>query len=611
MYAAREDIREVLTLQIQPLSTATRYTVGCATSTVLPTLDEFSKDDSSLIIPTVPPYKSTRGDTEAIKGVYPSFVVAKQRTLVHLTTTIIGDNFYKMVGFTRKLCDPEHIVSPTYLQYQRSTVWVLFEMKDIGVLMMCYSGDGGETFWLQDSPDAVLDVTATSRHAITAVVPSWSVLGERTVFELHGRGGDVVGDGWSKKIGLSRNGCLNVVMDEYIQSEKNTIIFILQTFETFDICYSEDYGQYWTLQIAHHLGITGYATSLGASNAQLKYVKFIGADLDRPFHPDIQTYRGSIGHEVKDIQLQGEPFEPRSSIQILVDDEVVFFENGRKVPIHATHITDRTLIEARVTAPDRINQQSYFITIQRTATWDENAIQEIRPQQVISSFETLWTLYPLVHGDGDLVRIAFVIDDERSDCRLPQISLPVDMNSQVTGSVLWNYYGLGQFRVCYSTTGGKMWHKQKSPNAVIFVDGSRERMPWHLATFIWMLLCLLLRVYCVRLRVLSKNEEVKEMMLEKELAARGKVKFADKVTDKVIWMKDMMVIGSLWCFQKVIERCCGKESASASRKNEEDDGFYHGAMDYEKYKNIDVFAHSDSDSGHSLEEENSEEMRLR
>ena len=147
-----------------------------------------------------------------------------------------------------------------------------------------------------------------------------------------------------------------------------------------------------------------------------------------------------------------------------------------------------------------------------------------------------------------------------------------------------------------------MWFKQKSPDAVIFVDGSRERMPWHIATFVWMFLCLLLRLYCVRLKTLSKHEEVKAMILEKEIAARGKVSLANKVSDKVIMIKDMIVLAVLAVLQKAIVCVFGEKSESASRQSEDNvAGFWRGRLDREKYKNIDVFKHSESDSEHSLE----------
>ena len=132
------DKRHYITIRVNQLLMATRYVAQCATSPVslntirssrdhLPynhdnsfstEIDESetqAEDDSSEIVYVEPKFFSTRGNTEAMKSIYPSYVVLNERTKVHLETDILGDNYYKMIAFTHQdtECVRNSLISPT------------------------------------------------------------------------------------------------------------------------------------------------------------------------------------------------------------------------------------------------------------------------------------------------------------------------------------------------------------------------------------------------------------------------------------------------------------------------------------------------------------------
>eukprot|EP01084_Bolivina_argentea_P265162 449347_1 len=191
-------------------------------------------------------------------------------------------------------------------------------------------------------------------------------------------------------------------------------------------------------------------------------------------------------------------------MNVFINNNEIEFENNYKIPIHSNHIIDETLISFDIIAPNKINKQTYFIIIKRESNWNDNIIENILPRNVLSNIDTIWTLYPPINGDNNLIRIGFILDNKYSDCRLPQISIPIDKYSQTKGNLIWNYYGIATYRICYSIDGGKMWSKQISHNAIIMVDGSYLRTPWHIATIIWVLFCLFCQYYCAKLRKLNK-----------------------------------------------------------------------------------------------------------
>ena len=538
-YQPKENKRHTVTIKVHGLEMASRYVAQCATSPVsvedinqardhLPDSDSDSnsdslssqnsetkaEDDSSEIVFSDPKYFSTRGNTEAIKSIYPSFVVANERTLIHLETSIKGDNYYKMIGFTWKdtPCESKTMISPTYLLWQRSQAYVLFDMKHhIGTLLVCFSGDGGGTWWLQDHKDAVIDVSAVSRHAVHGIIPTWSVIGVPTKFELKGSNMDLItGDGYSKKIALSLDACKSFVMEEYIEAATNHVSFTLQTYDQFDICFTTDQGKHFTLQITDHLHIRGYETERGPSNAQLRLMELENIQLNRPFYPDIIHYFGALHHIYTDITIHVETYEPSSIVQLFIDgirdenfgndpNSMFAQTTDQRVPINPKHIKQTTKIELKVTAPDDITTQSYIIEIKRLPDWNEHRIQSIKPNYVYSGAPVIWTVYPVIYGDNVRTRVGFVLNDPRADCRRPVRSLAIDANGQVQGSLEWNYLEPADFRLCYTVDGGQMWHKQLAQTALVRVDGTWVRTPWHIATGVVVILCIFGQYYCRRL----------------------------------------------------------------------------------------------------------------
>ena len=114
-----------------------------------------------------------------------------------------------------------------------------------------------------------------------------------------------------------------------------------------------------------------------------------------------------------------------------------------------------------------------------------------------SDVETIWTLSPLIIGDAKHQRIAFVASPNQ-DCRKPQAVFVIDVYGQFRGKLKWIHPSKGVFRMCYSTDGGKSWQMQSSADSVVFVDGSFARIPWHIATVIWLLVFIIIQAYCVK-----------------------------------------------------------------------------------------------------------------
>ena len=502
IYSPRLNERHDVDIHIYGLDMATRYTGYCATSP-LPESETIS-DYSSKLITIEPTWKSTRGNNEAIKGLYPQNIIVNERTLIHFdTANIYGDNFNKIIGFTATNCDSiDNIISPTYLQFGLKTAYVLFNLDHIGYLLICYSGDGGETWWLQDNKltlnDIIVDVTATSRYSITNIIPKWATIGLNTQYKLKSYAINIIGDGWSKKVGLSLDGCNTVILNEYIQTDTNIIYFVLQNFQTYDVCYSNDYGQHWTLQITRHLNIVGYATELGPSNAKIKVLKLQNGILLRPFHPDILKYDAILPHVYNEIKIEYEMFEISSELQFYVNNKPRILEPGQYIPITAIHISPETILSFKTVSPNGIIKQEYIITLKRSAEWGQNIIKYVEPNNLLSEKNTILTFYPLIHGDNPLVRASFVpIND---DCTNPKASIPIDYNSQSNVTLSWNYFGKIKYQICYTIDGGNIWYKQESTNAFITIDGNGLRTPWYILTGLWVLFFILIQIYCIHFK---------------------------------------------------------------------------------------------------------------
>ena len=104
-----------------------------------------------------------------------------------------------------------------------------------------------------------------------------------------------------------------VVMDEQIESYshyKNLIPLINLIYAILRIIYA----QYWTFQITAHLSITRYSTDVGVACAKLKFLSLTGVELNRPFHPNILRYKGTLDHRLKDVHIEYDLFEPKSSM---------------------------------------------------------------------------------------------------------------------------------------------------------------------------------------------------------------------------------------------------------------------------------------------------------
>ena len=180
-----------------------------------------------------------------------------------------------------------------------------------------------------------------------------------------------------------------------------------------------------------------------------------------------------------------------------------------------------------------------------------------------------------------------------------------------------------------------MWYKQKAKDAVVSVDGSDVRIPYHIFSFFWLLLIMMMRWYIGRLKKLSRDETVKTLILELEEEDAAKRSRADKAmewffrtSDKILakisakisagmsivaeWMKEKMM--KLWAKGKEWWKERKARREAEAKRESVDSSVYHGvaAGDYDKYEDYDVDKERFSDdSEYDLEPENSEEMTLR
>ena len=157
-------------------------------------------------------------------------------------------------------------------------------------------------------------------------------------------------------------------------------------------------------------------------------------------------------------------------------------------------------------------------------------------------------------------------------------------------------------------------------DAFVTVDGSHMRTPWHIVSFIWLMLCLLCRVYCGRLKTLGRDERVKELISEmKAEDGRDKKACIEKVWASWLWIKEkavagvgMVVMGAVFVGMKILELCGEKREdkvTESQRQSAESIGYHDVRLgDYDEYEDYDV--DGDHLEDHSLVKENSEEQTL-